>query len=201
MAPMICCYAIRQIKSTRLRILTACLATFITVCCLLQAGGPLNQTHVKSTAVSKLPAVIGQIDKPISWLIVIDGQVIQLGTTQNKIYVTYGTPSGSVVTQKRIEWLTTVANGLGRGDEQAIVAAIHAASMALGNYENVENLPLDSPWQFLDGAPAECDEHVNLINAGVAMLGVPVNEPNLFVGQQGYLFPSTDPAVKGVGST
>jgi hypothetical protein len=91
-----------------------------------------------------------------------------------------------------MEWLTEVADGL--SDPHEIVAAIHEDSKTLDNFMLNPDPRIVGVWGFLDGELAECIDHVKLIQAGVGMLGVPG-------GQVGYVFPRTDPNVKGVYSS
>jgi len=144
------------------------------------------------TAEDPLPANVGQVNKAITWTITIDGQTVELGDSQNLIYVTYGRPLpiGGTVTETRMEWLTDVAEGL--SDPHEIVAAIHEESLTLGKFK-LDNTP-PAVWSFLDGKFAECIDHVKLIQAGVGMLGV-------LGGEVGFVFPRTDPNVKGVYSS
>ncbi len=146
---------------------------------------------VTLTAKGNLPEKIGKLNVPISWTITIDGEVIPLRDTQNKIYLTYGKPAGGVVTEHRITWLTSqpVAEGKGFGDEQKIVAAVHTDSAGYGVFES-KKTPI-GVWSFMDGVPGECKDHVKLIAAAVAMLGVPG-------GKVGYVYPRLNKDDKGI---
>ena len=150
-----------------------------------------NGTSVNLTAANPLPASIGQVNKPISWMATIDGQTVALGDTQNLIYVTYGTPTatGGVVTEVRMDWLTTTAGGKGVGQEQEIVAAIHDSSSYYGVFE-LKKTP-KTTWSLMDAELAECKDHVKLIAAAVAMLGVSG-------GKVGYVYPRLTKNDKGV---
>ena len=147
---------------------------------------------VYTTAESALPTV-GQIDNSIHWTIIIDGQTVPVGITQNLIYVTYGEPNalGGTMTETRIKWITEAANGL--SDPHEIVAAIQGASAADGEFALYSNP--ETVWAFLDEkVKCECIDHVKLIHAAASMLGVPG-------GQVGYVFPNTNSNIIGKYST
>ena len=160
-------------------------------------------SKLQLTAKSSLARTIDQIDKPISWRIVIDGESISLGESRNLIYVTFGTPRGitwrdtakegafgadaGVVTEKRIAWLTGILSG--ESDAQRILEIIHRETLSLGSFDLGNNPRV---WAVLDGKPAECKDHVRVIHACVNLLGMPS-------GRIGYVFPTTTSSVIRVG--
>ena len=141
------------------------------------------------TATDPLPNQIGRVDKPISWSLEIDGQQLDLGITQNLIHLTFGNPIG-ILTESRINWLTETADML--SDRHEIVEALHSGSLGLGDFK-LGNNP-DSIWEFMDGALAECIDHVKVIDASAKLLGLPA-------GTIGYVYARTNGNIKGVFST
>lgn len=65
------------------------------------------------TAGASLPNVVGTLSKSIVWTISASGQVSCGNTTSgaHHIYVTYGTPAGSVVTEQRVSFVCSAADG------------------------------------------------------------------------------------------
>lgn len=96
--------------------------------------------------------------------------------------------------ETRIEWLIKVAHGL--NDSQNIVAAIHNESGGLENFEqSLRGRDGRCPiWKFLDGEKAECVNHVRLIAAAVAMIGIDG-------GEVGFVYPVTTPQTCGYQSS
>ena len=151
-------------------------------------------TNVELTAEDELPNYIGQIDEAIAWTLTMNGQSIDLGSSRNLIYVTYGDPEG-IVTQKRINWLTWAASG--QNEIDGIVTDIQRESLRPDSqYANVPNLAPSHIWSYLDGALSECDEHVKLIEAAVKMLGVKA-ENGSPAGVVGYIYPKNNAINKG----
>ena len=95
-----------------------------------------------------------------------------VNTTSHTVYVAYGTPSGSVVTEKRMSWACQKADGA--TSDSNVADKIHDA---LGNfdppYEPGEKPTLGSGWPLLAGTTyGECDEQAALMELGVELLGV-----------------------------
>jgi hypothetical protein len=88
-----------------------------------------------------------------------------VGSSSNKLYVTYGSPVGAL-TQKRIEWCTTKANNLSTpgGIADAIWGAV-ATGTTFGN-QNTDG------WALLDGGSGDCDNQARLMSYVVKLLGI-----------------------------
>ncbi len=125
------------------------------------------------TAAETLPDLVATLEQPITWTTTVSGTEIHLWDSgPHKIYVTYGTPSGSTVTERRIEktceWADTATG------EEEVADGIHDN---LGNadppYEPSEKPSEGSGWTLLEGnAYGECDEQADLMRYAVLMQGV-----------------------------
>lgn len=133
-------------------------------------------------AITADAALVNQVDtltKSISWTIKLtdpDPDIEEsVGSSgAHKMYITYGTPTGSVVTEKRLSWACEKADGA--TSPSTVADAIHNA---LGNVDPPEEPDECDPntlcddWRLLAGCPyyGECDEQAELMELGVEILG------------------------------
>jgi hypothetical protein len=132
---------------------------------------------VSVTADDNLVNQVDTLEKSISWTIKLTDfnpdYEHNAGTSgPHKMYITYGTPSGSVVTEKRMSWSCQKADGSTTDSE--VADAIHNA---LGDvdppYEPREKPSLGSGWPLLAGTTyGECDEQAGLMELAVELLGL-----------------------------
>lgn len=126
------------------------------------------------TANANLPDQVSTLTKSIDWKIKVGTTECSAGSSgAHKIYVTYGTPSGSVVTEKRISWACTKADG--SATEKDCADHIHDA---LGNvdppHEPDEKPNLGTGWELLGtNTYGECHQQADLMKLALEMLGVP----------------------------
>ncbi len=133
-----------------------------------------------------LPGVVGVLEGDIDWRVVAgecDGWV--LGSSgPHKVYVTYGEPYGSEVTERRIRWCCEVAAG--ESDLNGIADKIYSE---LGNDPPIFRLGADSPdplWLLMAGGnyEGECIDLANFMRLALRMLGCD--------GEIGYVYGSSD---------
>jgi len=135
---------------------------------------------VTMTAHAALPNQVDTLTGSINWTILLDDPnpniFEDVGTSgSHKIYVTYGTPSGSVVTEKRLSWACEQADGA--STEVGVADGIHNG---LGNVDpprepgECDPGELCGNWLLMAGCPyyGECDEQATLMELGVELLGV-----------------------------
>jgi len=132
---------------------------------------------VSITADDNLVNQVDTLEKSISWTIKLTDfnpdYEYNAGTSgPHKIYITYGTPSGSVATEKRVNWCCQEANG--ESTDGGVADAIHNS---LGDvdppYEPGEKPSLGSGWPLLAGTTyGECDEQAGLMELAVELLGL-----------------------------
>ncbi|MCI5182535.1 MAG: hypothetical protein D3921_08460 [Candidatus Electrothrix sp. AW1] len=135
--------------------------------------------EITLTADANLPNQVDILTKNINWKIKIETVEFNAGASENhKIYVTYGTPSGSVVTEKRLSWSCSVCDN--KSDTDDIVLAAHA-------YINTNTppkfdvrtsaWPSGTPpiWKILDSTHSggSCIAHSNLLKYISNILGIP----------------------------
>jgi hypothetical protein len=130
-------------------------------------------------ADANLPNQVDILTKSIDWMIKLtdfDSYERDVGISgPHKVYVTYGTPAGSVVTEARMIWACGKAGGAISAEN--VADAMHNA---LGNvdppYEPGEKASLGSGWPLLAGTTyGECDEQAGLMELTVEILGVSGN--------------------------
>ncbi|GEM_PF-6275938 len=150
--------------------------------------------EITITADAKLPDQIDILNESIDWSIDIDGNEFNAAASgEHKIYVTYGVPSGSVVTEKRLAWSCSAAVSGNKSTLNDIVLSAHSYINDGGNLPNfnvdTSAWPEDTPpiWKLLDPthSGASCIAHSNLLKHIVNILGIPG-------GELVYVFASTD---------
>jgi len=92
------------------------------------------------------------------------------GSGPHKIYVTYGTPTGSVVTEKRIDWACTKADGATTARD--VADKIHVALSADPPIDGHGPIQTDD-WLLLSGSPyqGQCDEQARFMVKALELLG------------------------------
>jgi hypothetical protein len=99
---------------------------------------------------------------------------ISLGSTSHQLFATYGTPTGTTVTAKRVDWCTYLANG------QATPAAIGnvvgpdaTGGPRFSSQNSIFGSPpnLTTAWQVMDGQKADCGTLSTLMKYELDMLG------------------------------
>jgi hypothetical protein len=130
----------------------------------------------------KLPNSIAVLSGSIAWKIRFTDATPQIdqnlqSTGPHTIYVTAGTPYGSVVTQKRISHVSALCSGMTTA--HACAKAVHDST---GGYSlgSVTPNPL---WLIAGGTPAECMDLARFYKAAVEMLGWPT-------GTIAYVYPT-----------
>ncbi len=135
---------------------------------------------ITMTANEKLPNYITKdAGNTISWILKIKSSSckFEMNTGPHKIYVTAGKPYGSDITEKRIEWITSLCDKKTKAHECAAKIHDSTAAYALGS-------PMPDPiWLIADGTPAECHHLSYFYKACIEMLGWPS-------GSVVYLYPT-----------
>ncbi|MCA9032337.1 MAG: hypothetical protein KDA66_16080, partial [Planctomycetaceae bacterium] len=166
----------------------------------------------KITAAAPLPALMQQIETPISWSIIVDGETLSLGDTQNKIFVTFDKPaSGVIVTETRIDWITTKTTKPDDGPANLPTAYDYVERMHLaqgGRFDLRRHPP--TTWALLDDDPdgnpykGQCIDQINLLKEAVWMAGLRYKDPAAVNGQQSqpagqirYVYPRSNASIKG----
>ena len=141
---------------------------------LLGTGPTYTTTSISSA--NPLPAKVYKFDYHSDWIFTDWSSHTDSGMGSNSFLVTWGTPTGSSVTFKRLNWAVTAATN-------ATTAELVADGIwnALGNVdpplepgENGKSLLPDggNEWKLLDGTfTGECDEQARLMKRGVEILG------------------------------
>ena len=129
-----------------------------------------NSQAIAITSTEKLADKVNIIEKSISWKITIENTELSIGDTgSHKIYVTYGTPSGSVVTEKRINCVTSACKGL--ANEAIIVQKLWTDVVGPGSYSL--GAPYPNPeWKILGGTSGECIAIAKLFEMAIKMIGI-----------------------------
>lgn len=132
--------------------------------------------EITLTAKANLPNQVCTLSKSIAWKIKVGTLELSIGSSgAHKIYVTYGTPAGSAVTEKRIEAVCTYASGKSELKECADAVFDH-----LPTFSAYGNAPTDGPapiWLLYDSAQnplwrSQCPGHAIFVNAHFQMLGL-----------------------------
>ena len=90
-----------------------------------------------------------------------------LASTEHKVYVTYGDPTGSSVsTEKRMGWCTL--NAVGAKTSEDISDAIHNAVAKQTTFGGAGT----EGWALLGGGSGDCDNQARLMCWGVELLGI-----------------------------
>lgn len=124
------------------------------------------------TANVNLPDHIATLSNEISWKIkLIDPLNIEIDLGKSgphKIYLTYGTPSGSVVTEKRMNWCVSLANG--KVSDTDIADSIGPEAVNASHFGH-DFFSLSNPWPVL-GSNGDCGTLSTLMKKGLELLGV-----------------------------
>ncbi len=129
---------------------------------------------ISITADASLPGTVDTIDESIAWEIKLtdptpDVDVSVGNSGSHKIYVTCGTPSGSILTEKRVSTVTTACDGM--SSEPAIVDK--PWTDIIGSTIYTLGAPYPTPeWKILGGTPGECDAIANLFEQTIQMIGL-----------------------------
>jgi hypothetical protein len=130
---------------------------------------------VTGSAAANLPGSVGILSKSVAWTVTLtdpNPDVSQgIGTSgAHKIYVTWGTPSGGVVTEKRINWVCAAASGASTA--KAVADGIHSALSGNPPEDGNGGTQTDE-WILLSGNPyaGECDEQGRFMVRALQMIG------------------------------
>ena len=149
-----------------------------------------TETGITSTGSDQIvtinadAALVNQVDtltKSISWTIKLtdpDPDIEEgVGSSgPHKIYVTYGTPSGSVVTEKRIIEVCTAADGqtTDSGVASAVQGVLHSNEPPYFQ-GGTGPAPCSPIWLMMNDSPqypGDCIAHANLMKHAVKLLGI-----------------------------
>lgn len=116
-----------------------------------------------------LPDKVDNKDYTLSWEVSLDGgsSYFGIGSSTNKFFVTYGTPAGTPVTAKRLNWSTSKAAG--KADAEACSdeiwnAVAEEAHFAYGG--------ITDSWALLDGGVGDCGKLARCMSHTLQMLGI-----------------------------
>ena len=135
--------------------------------------------QVNVTAKHAMPDRVCILNPNIAWKVTIGSLEIDLGRSgAHRIYVTYGTPSGSVVTEMRLRWSCTVCDGKTDLDDIVLKAHGHINSNTPPKFDVQTNeWPAGTPpiWKMLDATHSggSCIAHSNLLKHIANILGIP----------------------------
>jgi hypothetical protein len=129
--------------------------------------------QITNTASAALPHYVTNISKGITWTITTSGTACQTNTWNSgphTIYVTYGTPAGSVVTEKRVSFVCNAATGKS-GLEECADAVFGSLS---GSYNLGASMWGPDPvWLLHDsGQSSQCPGLAKYVNVHFQMLGL-----------------------------
>jgi hypothetical protein len=128
------------------------------------AGG--DNADKTATSTDKLEDKIHAINGSIEWKFKLSGgESTPVNTGSHKVYVTYGTPGGSSITEKRVAYVVDKASG--QADPHDALAAVHGGSYVLGS---ATPTPI---WKIAGGTPGECIHLAQFDDAAIQMLGCP----------------------------
>jgi len=134
-----------------------------------------GETEVVATATAKLPDLVSTLEKTINWSVKINGVNCNIGASgAHKIYVTYGTPSGSVVTERRVREVCAIADGMASLEESAD-AVFNGLS---GSFVLTASIWGPSPiWLLHDPTKkSQCPGIADYVNKNFQMLGLGAGE-------------------------
>jgi hypothetical protein len=142
--------------------------------------------EITVTADDNLPDQVDTLTKSIDWSIDVSGTECDAGSSGgHKIYVTYGTPAGSVVTECRVRWCCTTCDG--ESTEQGIADKIYTALASDPPKFKLKSPNLPSPlWLLMSSVTyqGQCIDLAKLMKLELEMLGAS--------GAIGYVYGSTD---------
>jgi hypothetical protein len=145
------------------------------------SGGVNN---IALTSTDKLADKIHTLNDNITWTIKRGTETCLTEDTGNhNVYVTAGTPGGSVITEKRVKYVVTLCDQLIKAHPSAKKIHDSTATYSLG--ATVPN-PI---WNIAGGARAECHKLSKFYKLAVEMLGHPA-------GSVVYLYPKPNLAAK-----
>jgi hypothetical protein len=149
-----------------------------------------NKTNITSTgydqivtvsANANLPNQVDTLTKSISWTIKLldpdpDIEVNVGSSGPHKIYVTFGTPTGSVVTEKRMNWACLKADGATTENAAAslIQEDLHESDPPYFQGDTGPN-PYSPIWLMMNTSPqypGDCIAHANLMKHAIKLLGI-----------------------------
>ena len=142
------------------------------------------------TAAANLPGNIAVLSKSIGWDVKITNPDPDLtldtgdDSGPHKIYVTAATPSGSVCTEKRLNWSCTEASG--KSDPEDIADEIYSALNTPPPYFQLGANAPDPLWLLMAGSDykGECVDLANLMKQALNLLGLSASI--------GYVYGSSD---------
>lgn len=145
---------------------------------------------VSLTSKGKLANEIKKVTGSIAWKVKVGSSIeVSLGSSgAHAIYVTVGTPSGSDVTQWRINNVVTACSG-----ESAPEGAIEKLQgIVLFDLSNNIDQSDEALWQASTGIGCDCISQVKFFILGLKMLGFPST------GSVAYVIPQTGQGAKVV---
>jgi len=157
--------------------------------------------EVNVTSNGKLPNQVCTLSKSINWKINIGtAQCGSAASGPHKIYVTYGTPGGSSVTEKRIETVCSYANGKSALKECADAVFDHTpARSAYGDAPPLGPTPI---WRLYVADPnvpktqSQCPGIANFVGVHFQMLGLGAGKLKYcYAKPDGTYFADDDPNI------
>ncbi|HET9317997.1 MAG TPA: hypothetical protein VFQ51_20555, partial [Vicinamibacteria bacterium] len=142
-------------------------------------GGTVSMSFMSSAS---LPNAVNQLSGDIDWSVATkdDGTFSAGASWGHKLYVTYGEPTGSPVTEKRVDYVTS-APVAGKSGETACVDAVFDK---MKPYHYAVGTPPPSPrWEIFGGTRADCGNLADAFRLACLMLGL----PDKF--KKGFVFP------------
>jgi hypothetical protein len=133
--------------------------------------------NIPLTASAPLPNSVGILSERINWTIRYAGNTSNVGRTGPfKIYVTYGTPTGSLATEQRVSWCCQTASGESTLDGIAskIFDALDVAEGVPPVFQLDGELNVPSPiWLLMSSSSynGQCIHLAQLMQKMVLMLG------------------------------
>lgn len=123
-------------------------------------GAEITENFTTSDALAD---VVDNTTFDLVWKLSLDGGASykDIASTQNKLFATKGTPSGSVLTVTRISGMTTAAEG--NKEMQAIVTALHHSYLETGLVGGHETEPPSPLWIILDRKWGQCVDWVDIL--------------------------------------
>ena len=115
-----------------------------------------------------LPGNVKNTDYTLSWAVSGDGGTTyhDIGSNTTKFFVSYGNPSGTSATAKRLNWCTLQANGQSDDEDCADKLWDGVASGTTFSRSGTQ-----TGWRLLDGGTGDCDNQATCMINTVEMLG------------------------------
>lgn len=135
-------------------------------------GAELDINDALQTAFG---ANVNCVDWQLQWKVSVDGApCVSAGNSTHLTFVTYGTPTGSAVTAKRVHWVTTKCITKSNLNPDNIPRAMQAGVQAEGAGHFQGGAWLPNPWSLFDpGVKGPCTTYAEVMKLGLRMLGVP----------------------------